>query len=121
MSFEIPEPFCWDASFEVFYHSLDEEHKGLFQGIFKVAEDPKDEGALNDLKQKVKDHFTNEEGIMSSSNYEELPDHKILHADFVAKLDALTVPVGNDSVHFAKDWLVQHIKTTDFKYKGKLH
>ena len=43
------------------YDKLDEEHKGLFQGIFKCAENPGDAAALEALFNKVVEHFTTEE------------------------------------------------------------
>nr|ASW22258.1 hemerythrin [Cardicola currani] len=120
MGFDIPEPFCWDESFRVFYDQIDEEHKGLFKGVFDVAGAPSDAGKLAHLVDVVKKHFTYEEGVMQAKKYSEYPGHKTMHDDFVAKISALSTPVSGDTVHFAKDWLVNHIKTTDFKYKGKL-
>jgi hemerythrin family non-heme iron protein len=121
MSFTIPEPYVWDESFKVFYDNLDEEHKGLFQGIFTCAKDPTDGKALETLATAVKTHFANEEAMMQkSTNYTEFANHKPLHDDFVKKLGTLTVPLTADQLHFAKEWLVNHIKGTDFGYKGKL-
>nr|ASW22265.1 hemerythrin [Chloeia pinnata] len=120
MGFDIPEPFCWDESFRVFYENLDEEHKGLFQGIFKVAGAPGDAAALSSLVDLVKKHFATEEGMMQAKSYADFPTHKKAHDDFVAKLSGLSAPLSADTIHFAKDWLVNHIKGTDFGYKGKL-
>nr|AQV13590.1 hemerythrin [Arichlidon gathofi]AQV13757.1 hemerythrin [Randiella sp. EP-2017] len=120
MGHDIPEPFVWDESFRVFYEQLDEEHKGLFKGIFDVAAKPSDASALSHLVTVVKNHFNHEEEMMKAKNYAELAPHKQMHDDFVAKISALAVPVSADTVHFAKDWLVNHIKVTDFKYKDKL-
>ena len=43
------------------YDNLDEEHKGLFEGIFAVAANPSDAKALADLKANVDKHFKTEE------------------------------------------------------------
>jgi hemerythrin len=43
------------------YEKLDEEHKGLFKGIFDVAGAKGDAGKLNYLKGVVKTHFESEE------------------------------------------------------------
>nr|AQV13594.1 hemerythrin [Arichlidon gathofi]AQV13627.1 hemerythrin [Drilonereis sp. EP-2017]AQV13633.1 hemerythrin [Eunice pennata]AQV13703.1 hemerythrin [Nicomache venticola]AQV13756.1 hemerythrin [Randiella sp. EP-2017] len=120
MGFDIPEPYVWDESFKVFYELLDEEHKGLFKGIFDVAKAPGDAGALKHLVDVTCKHFSDEEGMMTAASYPDIGPHKQMHADFVAKLKGLSTPVSNDTIHYAKDWLVNHIKTTDFKYKGKL-
>jgi len=42
------------------YEQLDEEHKGLFKGIFDVAA-ANDAGSLSSLSSKVKSHFATEE------------------------------------------------------------
>jgi len=120
MGFDIPEPFVWDESFKVFYEQLDEEHKGLFKGIFDVAADKSSDGALKTLVDKVVAHFKYEEGEMKRAGYAELDGHAKIHAEFVGKIKDLKAPVDDATVMFAKDWLVQHIKGVDMKYKGKL-
>nr|AQV13750.1 hemerythrin [Phascolosoma agassizii] len=120
MSFEIPEPYVWDESFKVFYDNLDDEHKGLFKGIFAVAAKPPDGNALSTLVTAVDDHFKYEEGEMQKNKYADYPSHKKIHDEFLGKLRGLKAPVDDKTVHFAKNWLVQHIKTIDFQYKGKL-
>jgi hemerythrin len=102
------------------YAQIDEEHKGLFQGIFACAANPGDANALNSLYKKVDDHFTYEQGEMQRAKYPDFDAHKLLHVDFLAKLKGLSAPLSADQIKFAKEWLVNHIKDTDFKYKGKL-
>merc|ERR1712126_370667 len=43
-------------------------------------------------------------------------DHKGKHADFMNRFTAWTSPVATGELSWAKNWLVQHIKNTDFKY-----
>nr|ASW22304.1 hemerythrin [Stereobalanus canadensis] len=120
MAFPIPEPYKWDESFCVFYSQLDEEHKGLFDGIFACAANRGDKGKFDDLCKKVSDHFTTEEGMVDGNNYENTASHKEAHKEFLTKLNGLSVPLDDGAVDYAKNWLVQHIKGIDFKYKGKL-
>ncbi|CAH1796368.1 unnamed protein product [Owenia fusiformis] len=122
MSFEIPEPYVWDDSFCVFYALLDDEHKGLFKGIFDLAAKPTDAAVLGSLISLVEKHFADEEEMMIAKKYDEklLTPHQKAHRDFVSDLKGLAAPVNKDSIDFAKKWLVNHIKGTDFKYKGRL-
>merc|ERR1712080_679978 len=53
----------WDQSFAVFYQRLDDEHRGLFDGIFAVSASPGDAGVLSSLKTKVADHFIRGERV----------------------------------------------------------
>ena len=40
---------------------MDEEHKGLFQGIFDVEKSPNDQSKVDVLVKRVVDHFATEE------------------------------------------------------------
>ena len=46
--------------------------------------------------------------------------HKAAHAKFVSILETVKPSVSDDVIDYAMKWLVNHIKTTDFKYKGCL-
>nr|AQV13625.1 hemerythrin [Drilonereis sp. EP-2017]AQV13630.1 hemerythrin [Eunice pennata]AQV13705.1 hemerythrin [Nicomache venticola] len=115
----IPKPFKWNPEFEVFYAQLDKEHQGLFDGIAAVDGAKGDAGKLKELIHLVEKHFRNEEKAMDTANYE-CKAHKDMHAGFEKELAGLPNPVQQKHTDFAMDWLVQHIKDTDFKYKGKL-
>nr|ASW22297.1 hemerythrin [Selachohemecus olsoni] len=116
----IPNPFRWDESFKVFYDSLDEQHKGLFDAIRRLDENRGDAGALTNLQAVIDQHFTDENKAMSDSGYSGFSAHKNAHADFQGKLSQVTLPASNTTIDWAKDWLVNHIKGTDFQYKKKL-
>nr|AQV13692.1 hemerythrin [Naineris laevigata] len=120
MGFDIPEPYVWDESFKVFYDNLDEEHKSLFKAVFDCAGDRGSSDKLANLVSVTVNHFTNEEAMMQKAKYSDFPAHKSAHEGFVAKIKGLKTPLDDATVHFAKEWLVNHIKTTDFKYKGSL-
>nr|AQV13734.1 hemerythrin [Pectinaria gouldii] len=120
MGFDIPEPFVWDESFKVFIETLDEEHKGLFAGIFDVAANPGCGKSLDSVQGLVSKHFADEEGLMEAAKYPDLESHRKLHVEFVEKLNKVATPVSGDTIVFAKDWLVNHIKGIDHKYINKL-
>lgn len=120
MPHEIPEPFVWDESFKVFYENLDEEHQGLFAAIFDVTNDPASAANLKKLVDVSQHHFDDEEKMMANAKFDGHDSHKKAHDDFLQKVKGLNVPVPLDQMKWAKEWLVNHIKVTDFKYKGKV-
>uniref|UniRef100_UPI00019643F4 HEMERYTHRIN n=1 Tax=Themiste dyscrita TaxID=6436 RepID=UPI00019643F4 len=112
--FPIPDPYCWDISFRTFYTIIDDEHKTLFNGILLLSQaDNADH--LNELRRCTGKHFLNEQQLMQASQYAGYAEHKKAHDDFIHKLDT-----WDGDVTYAKNWLVNHIKTIDFKYRGKI-
>merc|ERR1712137_16805 len=119
--FPIPEPFVWDDSFKVFYDTIDGEHKSLFQAIWSVCDNPASQLALDNAYAVFNYHFTHEEGVMNASHYDGYKAHKQVHDKFLNDFKSKGhAPVDKAFMDWSKDWLVNHIKTVDFKYKGKL-
>merc|ERR1719228_2713590 len=87
---EVPEPYIWEPSFQTFYERIDKEHVKLFDCIRESSEHPSDEAVIAHCKTLLRMHF----------DYEE--------SEFCKVTD------------WAKNWLAQHIKNTDFAYRGKL-
>ncbi|CAD5114366.1 DgyrCDS3503 [Dimorphilus gyrociliatus] len=119
MAFPIPKPFKWSEEFEVFYKTLDEQHKGLFDAVFACAES-NDDATFGTCVKKVKEHFADEEEIMKTSKYSGFDTHKQAHDEFVEKCSSLSAPLPDDKLVYMQQWLVDHIKGIDFKYKGQL-
>nr|AQV13679.1 hemerythrin [Magelona berkeleyi] len=119
-SYKCPEPYVWDCSFRTFYQQIDEDHKGLFLATFTVAAFPFSKSALKNLNAVMIQHFVNEENIMKRAEYVGFPEHKKIHDEFLAKLAGFSCPVGQGDIDFAKQWLVDHVKNIDFKYKRQL-
>ena len=121
MPFHVADPYVWDESFQVNYNRLDEEHIKLFEVMQKLADEPNSVDVLNINRDLFRDHFDYEEKqYMQCGEDCGAADHKKKHDVFYKTLTWVTVPVSADYMNFAKNWLAQHIKNTDFKYKYKL-
>merc|ERR1711887_83882 len=118
----VPKPYNWDDSLEVFYARLDDEHKQLFDHLREVGHTPESTKHLSDLKFKMRAHFDYERGFFcNSETYHDCEEHSKKHDTFYKRLFSWKVPVAAEDVEWAKNWLVQHIKNTDFGYKFKLN
>merc|ERR1712112_503637 len=118
--FPVPDPYRWDESFTVKMPQIDDEHRGLFNGILLIERENTEEN-LKAATIKYHDHGIFEEGLFKQTmSREYIKDHRSKHNAFLARFDAWTSPVPDDELYWAKDWLVQHIKNTDFKYIGQL-
>jgi len=119
---EVPRPYVWQPYLQVYSHQIDDEHIGLFKAIRDSVEHPDDQAKLDFLYNLMVAHFEYEEGEFSKiPDFEEyIADHKNKHANFLAKLKAIEIPLDCDIINFVETWLVQHIANTDFAYRGKL-
>lgn len=64
-------------------------------------------------------HFQTEEGMFNDVNYVGKDSHKATHDKFLQDAGGLH-QIGDDQIHFIKQWLVEHIKVSDMKYKDVL-
>lgn len=122
----VPHPFVWSTDFLVSYKDMDREHVGLFECLRAVEEHPNDQDVLDNCRTAVRDHFNHEEVRFCENAWKENRDsdyclsHTKKHVVFSGLLESVVVPVPTDTVAYAQNWLVQHIRNTDFQYKGKL-
>merc|ERR1712137_1502404 len=121
MPHKVNDPYVWDESFQVNYVRLDDEHKVLFDAMQKLGENPSDVDLLNYNRDVYRDHFDYEEKqFMACGEPCAADEHKKKHDVFFKTLTWVTTPVSQEYVQYAKNWLAQHIKNTDFKYRYKL-
>ena len=85
------------------YDQIDEEHKGLFNGIFDCIND-NNAANLKTLLDRVNTHFKNEEATMKAKKYADFTAHQDIHKGFATKLAALKAPLDKAQVDFAKEW-----------------
>ena len=119
MSIAIPSPFVWDESFDVKDDQLNDQHKKLFTLISDLDSNRGSAQHLKDLVDFVVKHFQDEESRFHSHNYEDEASHKQTHDKFLEDAGKISA-VNDDTIHFIKNWLVTHIKFSDFKYIGKI-
>lgn len=110
---------------------IDEEHKKLFDIIAQIHTAIETElvhdkydvilDILDELKEYTRVHFADEEKYMSEINYYGLEYQKILHQNFIDKLNELDLDdVDNnqeaylyDFLDFLQNWLIKHILKVD--------
>ena len=120
MTFDIPSPFKWDASFDVKNHQINEQHQKLFDLIDALDHHRTSASHLKDLLDLVVLHFKTEEDGFAAKHWDGAAAHKVIHDKFVA--DALAIKtIGDGEIHFMKNWLVNHIKGSDMQYSSLLH
>jgi hemerythrin len=120
----------WDNKYSVKVSLIDEQHKKLFEIINKAVVVKKDSNnprdiikILNDMTKFAQEHFETEETYMKEFNYPEYQDHKEEHMDFSTRTIAYLKEViksnyriANEILEYIKQWLVDHIQSTDKKY-----
>ena len=102
---------------------MDDEHKPLFDCLEELESSPSDDGLLEKCYENYAHHFAHEEGLLSKSSLypaEELYQHKNKHNAFLTVLKGVSTPVTKTWVDYAKNWLTQHIKNTNSRYKNKM-
>lgn len=122
----------WKEELSVNNMVIDSQHKELFRliNIFYNSigsQSPKDAmlQVIEDMENYTVVHFNIEEMMMEKSNYAGLDAHRLEHHKFIEKVSdlknrysegklILSLEVGS----FIREWITNHIKVTDQKYKG---
>ena len=93
----------------------------LFDCIRESAEDPSNAEKHAFCKTKLRMHFDYEEGEFCKVEGYDCYGHYLKHYNFQTKFQSADLPLPAEVTDEAKNWLAQHIKNTDFAYRGKLH
>ena len=105
------------------YIQMDTEHVGLFKSMHAIESDLNNQGLVDELQDLMRDHFYAEEEKFCDSldlPWDYCQQHKRKHVIFSSRFNKMAAPVDINELKWAEDWLVQHIKNTDFGYKGHL-
>jgi len=111
----------------------DEEHQQLFKLLNELHERVEDGDrstvgmALDKLIAFVGVHFSSEEKNMKKAGYARLEQHKMKHGflvhtclDLQKKFHDGNAEVTEQTTHFLRDWLIDHIPHNDLSYAPSL-
>lgn len=121
----------WEEAYRTNNDLIDGHHKELFRlcnelhklhgDKYMIDKYDKIVNAIEELKDYTKYHFDAEEQYMISVGYNRVLSHKVLHNDFIEKLDTIDykrIDMDQDNyllelLAFAVDWIIEHILTVD--------
>jgi len=120
----------WKDTLSVKVKSIDDQHKKLFEIINNFYENisaRSNDQLILELVKGMKDytlmHFNTEENYMKECDYPDYIKHKQEHDEFIAKVNELEEKLKNGTIilsfeitNFLKDWIKNHIMSTDKKY-----
>ena len=120
----------WKDKYSVKVSKFDGAHKVLIDMINQVHENMtagKSMDVIRDIVYRLFDyaesHFMEEEKLMTLHDYPHLEAHKEQHQKFIHEVQQLKDKLDKGSnliniqvLYFLKDWLTNHIMTTDMKY-----
>ncbi len=116
----------WSPVFEIGVRKIDSQHRHLAALIneFHEALTTRGNGAvfpvLNRLVQYVEEHFRDEEALMTTAHFPDLPKHRIEHEKLTREIFLLAekhasgvAEIGIEVMEFLKNWLLDHILHQD--------
>lgn len=121
----------WKDDYSIGVKLIDEQHRQLFAIAGRAYDLLKDDfrtdkydqilSILEELKQYTKYHFESEEGYMMNINYRKLLSHKVVHDDFIEKINNIDLRRVDDDqekylldiLKFVVDWIDKHILGMD--------
>jgi hemerythrin len=126
--------FDWSEKYSVGVRSIDDQHKRLFELINELFDamragrgDVALGKVLDGLVDYTKTHFAFEEKLLQSNGYAHLVAHRKVHEgltaqvmDLAAKFKVGKTTLSIQTSSFLKDWLSNHILTTDKNYSAHL-
>ncbi len=120
----------WTEEYSVAVEEVDLQHKQLFRYLDQLAEsietgrgDIAVGTLLNELISYVNVHFKLEEEYFERYSYPQADEHRILHGNFVLRVNWLMsryaageTSTAAEMLTFLQDWICEHILYEDKKY-----
>lgn len=122
----------WYDSYSVGVRRLDDQHKKLIDLLNRMFDSVNDKNygkavqdVINEMIAYSEYHFETEEVLMEEYDYPHFAEHKIEHIDFKLKISEFMTKYENGTerlnmeiLKFLKDWLINHIRIEDNRYKA---
>jgi len=113
--------FEWIPSLAMNVEPVDAHHKRLFE-LYNAACEAEDstldrDELIGQLLEYTQFHFSDEEELMETVGYpvEEMESHKLLHREFVLRLNQLQSAPMWELLDYFQEWLLRHIVAVDTK------
>ena len=121
----------WKDEYKIGLELVDDQHKRLFEiageiyELVKLNEEVDKFDEIVEVIQELKDytvfHFTAEEAYMLEVGYPRFFSHKVLHQEFIAKVNSVNITALDEDqtkyllemLTFVLDWLQNHILRVD--------
>ena len=123
----------WNDNFSVGIRQFDDEHKVLIEIINKLYDAMKNGNSklvmaeiIEKLIKFALQHFTNEENLMLRKKYPFYEQHKRDHEEFsiriveYKKLHRQKILHASQLMRVLRNWIINHICTSDKKYENYL-
>jgi hemerythrin len=125
----------WSENLSVGVKAIDEQHTVLFDTIndlHAVMMKGQARTIVGELLCRLltytRNHFADEERMMESAKYPDLPQHRVLHRnltkqveDYIARFQNGDLTLSTELAGFLSDWLKKHILAVDQSYRPSLN
>ena len=120
----------WDSRYSIGIDELDDHHRHLvdllnsiYESFMTEATDVDLARIFDELTNYTQYHFIEEEALMQDWQYPDYANHKVLHDQFVTRLQELqtiffrcNLRGSIELLTFLNSWLLSHIQETDAKF-----
>jgi hemerythrin len=108
-----------DEQHTVLFDTINELHAAMMKGQARIIVGE----LLGRLLTYTRNHFADEERLMESAKYPDLPQHQVLHRnltkqveDYTARFQQGDLTLSTELAGFLSDWLKKHILAVDQSY-----
>lgn len=122
--------FSWKSRYSVGVKDLDRQHQAIMDGLNELHEEMLRGNVneavaplINQLVSLAREHFATEEGLMESTQFPGLTEHRAKHKalslkveEFVARHNNGDLAAYSQFMYFVRDWMTKHMEKEDREY-----